>query len=84
MNKKTATILKVVFGIVLIVLLVVLIAQLFTAGNKPDQLTFGGEGGLEQKIRNGEIKSIYVEGGYTVKVLYNTGSKIKEDRKSVV
>lgn len=78
MNKKTATILKVVFGIVLIVLLVVLIAQLFTAGNKPDQLTFGGEGGLEQKIRNGEIKSIYVEGGYTVKVLYNTGSKIKE------
>lgn len=78
MKKKSATIIKTVLIIAVIILFVVLIAQLFIPNNKPDKLSYRGEGSLEEKIRNGEISQVYFEGGYTIKVLYKNNSKIKE------
>lgn len=79
LKKKTATIIKVLLIVALIVITVVVIAQMFSSSTAPKEISFGGEGGLKEKIKGGEIAKIHVEGNYIIKILYkNTTVKNPE------
>lgn len=76
MKKKSATIVKTLIAILLIVATVVIIALLFTNDGKSKEIAYMGEGGLFEKIEAGQVDKIHVVGGYKVLVLYKD-SKVK-------
>lgn len=62
--KKKSSIFTWVAVVILTVLLVVVMATLLSNQNKPKDISYFGADGIMQKIENGEVDSIYIEGNY--------------------
>lgn len=76
---KKSNIIKTISIILIAVLAIALVAYFLTSNNSAEAISYDGNGGLLEKIENGDVTDLYISGSYTVYVRYKD-SAVEKNR----